>query len=338
MGDSRRSVALALCLTMFMMQAPRQVGADDVSLKEMVLREYPQALNALENRFLSVKGVVRSSIAIRRIDGDRLSNETATFECKLPYMSRVVRDREDTQKKKREQLVICYNRDYSFELSKHHTNSGWFISFFENNLNGKSKLAKGAMFTSLLQYLNAPFLMYVPRLSSLFAEEGFSVRAVTRVRDGDKQMLKVEFDRKPDSKGRKGSHGWFVVSPDEAWVLHSFEYQDKNGNSYSGTMEYAGVERGVPVPKRVVHTIRGGRDPRPSVFTYDFDELSFVDVPDRDFTLDAFGLPELAQSGGRSTRGSPARWFFALSLAAMAIALILKVASSRFKTKSPIGV
>ena len=54
---------------------------------------------------------------------------------------------------------------------------------------------------------------------------------------------------------------------------------------------------------------------------YNFDEISLVDdVPDRDFTLAAFGFPELGQPKPRPT-GGPVLWLFVFGCLAMAAAV-----------------
>jgi hypothetical protein len=229
--------------------------------------------------------------------------------------------------------VLCYNRDHSFELSREGVNSKWYVSSFDNSPTGKAKFENIAMFIYLHNYLNAPFSLLGWKVGSLLSEERFSVRSVSRVRDGDKQMLKVEFDRKPDSKGREGFHGSFIVSPDEAWVVRSFEYMDQYKHSGHGTVEYGAVQHGVPVPKRVVHNTQSGREGGPSLRgTYDFEEFTLEEAPDRDFTLAAFGIPDIGRSNERVGR-SPVFWLLVLSFSAMAIAIALKTASSRFQRK-----
>jgi hypothetical protein len=340
MGNPRTFVAFVLCLPALMLEAAPAERADDASLREMFLRDYPQALKTLESRLSNAKGVVKRSEVRGNKARTIVSSRTLTFECKLPYMARVVSDGETTVTKSDVKTSThigsapCYNRDYSFELSREGANNDWSVSSFDSDPTAKSRMENIVMYPFLYKYLNAPFSLVGWRLSSLLSEERFSVRAVSRVRDGDKQMLRVEFDRRPDAKGREGFHGWFVVSPDEAWVVRSFEYMDELKNSGRGTVEYGAVQRGVPVPKRVVHDQRGRAANLEA--TYDFEEISLVDVPDRDFTLAAFGLPELAQSSRASARG-PAPWLFVLSFLAAAVAMVLKMASSRIQKKKALS-
>jgi hypothetical protein len=60
-------------------------------------------------------------------------------------------------------------------------------------------------------------------------------------------------------------------------------------------------------------------------------EFRFVDVPDSDFTLQAFGIPEqVARPAKVAARGRElGYWFFGLSIAALVLAVTAKSASSR---------
>jgi len=66
---------------------------------------------------------------------------------------------------------------------------------------------------------------------------------------------------------------------------------------FRGRVEYGQPQDGFPVPKRVVSTRSplGERQPT-DIETYEFNELHFGDVPDGQFQLSAFGLPDVRQS------------------------------------------
>jgi hypothetical protein len=344
MGKSGTLTVIGLCLQAFVLQSPPSAFADDASsLREMVLRDYPPALKILESRLANAKGLVRRSTEQRPKARSSVSNGTLTFECKRPYMARVIIEGETTTTKadvktlRRGAIIACYNREYSFELSKGSANRDFSVSSLDTKQRGPSEKEGMTVFTSLTRYLNAPFSMLTYRLSELFTDERFSVRAVSRVREGDKQMLRIECDMKPDSKGRGEFRGWLVVSHDDAWVLRSFEYIYKSGIYHRGTIEYGGIQRGVPTPKRVVQTSGRSGDGDPVTrYVYDFDEISLVEVPDQDFTFTAFGFPELGRPSGRLGR-SRVPWLFVLSFSAMAMAIALKTASSHIQRKRAMG-
>ena len=119
-----------------------------------------------------------------------------------------------------------------------------------------------------------------------------------------KNLLRVEFDR-PNAEGREvpkfardfgGFEGFFVVCPDEKWVLYEYECREKKGprqSAFTGTVEYEGTRDGHPVPKRAIRqTLRLPERDVINTTLIEFVDFRFADVPDQDFTLSAFGIAE----------------------------------------------
>ena len=121
-------------------------------------------------------------------------------------------------------------------------------------------------------------------------------------------------------------------------MIHEYEFVDGAKTSVHGTLEYGEMQQGFPALRRFIHTKTQAPESGGQWITtkYDFEKIDFVEVPDRDFTLAAFGLPELGRPTERSSR-SPAPWLIALSLLALAAAVVLKVASSRIQRKKRNG-
>jgi hypothetical protein len=117
------------------------------------------------------------------------------------------------------------------------------------------------------------------------------------------------------------------------------EYKFQSGpkspvNDQIATYQYEKGEKGFPILKiiRLEYFDSKGKLERheESVFT-----LSFADVPERDFTLTAFGLPEPVGV----TWPKPTKWWVWISLGAafaVGIALVLAMLGRRyFPTNSP---
>ena len=188
----------------------------------------------------------------------------------------------------------------------------------------------------------------------MLSAEGFSVGDVSRVGGGPKELLRVEFEtrHRVDAKEHRG---WFVVSPDEAWVVYSFEVEMGHLITQRGTISYSGVHGGVPLPKRVIYTrepVAGSSplsSPRPippgkratdgsgaplegawkTVTTFDFDELSLVGRLMGTSHWQPLASPRW-EPRTRAT-GNSARWLLALACAAMAAAVALKAAAARLR-------
>lgn len=344
MNNSSRLFALVLSLSL---RSAPDLRAGEPQLKEIVLRDYPPALKLLESRFASAKGVVRLTSGTESNAGKRVTFGTTSFQRRGPEFARVECDREmaitktDNTKSWQLGMVMCRNRNYSFQLRRDGDIGPFSVSGIEGYSGGKTAADDHSM-TSLLEvYLDAPYTLTGHRLSSLLSEEGFSVRGVSQVGE-NKPWLKVEFERKADStrpKTPQGAElqGWFVVSPEEAWVLRSFDIDRGSGTWHLwGSIEYAGAQGGVPLPKRVVQHSRV-KTGRARSSTWDFDEINLVDIPERNFTLSAFGFPEPGQAAARSA-GGPALLLFCLACAGMALAVVLKLVASRLqRTATPVA-
>ena len=233
------------------------------------------------------------------------------------------------------ETVRCYNRRYSFELKRDTGKKEFSIVSFDENKSADQSTAVRGMVQWLSVYLDAPCSLYVNRMSEFLANERFSISGVSEVRNKDKKMLKVEFEVKAAPK-LAGFVGWFIVSPEESWVLHSYEILYKTNDYIRGTIDYDGSEGGVPRPMKVVHTKGKVGEAMPVQTTsFDFDEFHFGEVPEFDFTLAAFGLPELSESR-RAGRGvAPAAWMAIAAFSMLAIAVGLKVLLSRGRRAEP---
>ena len=134
-------------------------------------------------------------------------------------------------------------------------------------------------------------------MSGFLTDKNVFIRSVSRVREGTRGLLKAEFEMTPFQKGSMSRVGWFTVSPSEAWVLHEYKF-DHGDISRHGSIEYGEMQAGVPVLRRFTCTARRlGK--LLNTQTYDFEKLEFVDVPDRDFTLAAFDLPEVGRPAAK---------------------------------------
>jgi hypothetical protein len=362
MGSSARLVTLVPWAAAFLLLAPRAEAQTDGALRERVLREYPVALTALEAHFSRAKGIVRrTNVRVKGPPRERAApDERFVFELR-PDMARVVIERQyaaDKTAPTRKDAAICYNRDYMFQLKKEGEKSAFFLSSF--SWNKAADPDEGARRTrrEIDGYLNAPFTLAYTPISELFAYEGFSVGNVSRVGDGPGERLRVEFDTGPVAKPRTRRRGWFIVSPAEAWVLCSFESMLGPRMIKRGTITYSGTQDGVPLPKQAVYTHETLADPGQkappkkispgspgannydgpgtAVETYDFDELTIASMPDADFTLTAFGLPEVGAAARRAP-GNLALWLFGLACAAMAAAVALRAAAARLRRRDALA-
>jgi len=275
---------------------------DDASLKERVLQSYPSALKALENHFAKAFGSVTGleEHGIGKPIHIRVGGKF-TFASSWPDLGKVTRvamltTMNDQKSKGPKEMVFCFNKENSFWLLKEEGKSEFTVKSLDTN-KAEQSFVKEQMDFWLYSYLHAPFSIGGPSMSSLIADGGAAIERVSLVRRDDKTHLKIAFDFKNGANKRLRSlAGWVLVAPEEKWVIHEYEFTDTI-NMWGGRVEYAQPQDGFPVPKRVVSTrspLRGR--PPTDIDTYEFKELHFADVPDSEFRLSAFGLPDARRS------------------------------------------
>lgn len=229
------------------------------------------------------------------------------------------------------QMVVCRNKSYSFLLRRAAGSAGFSLK----SLVKDQKEVAGLMQNNLERYVSAPFSFEFHSIGSLLKQPKFSIRSVAeKVHDG-RRALSIDFDCPIDNIRQGGYQGTFVVLPDQKWVLFQYEYWPKKGTALrTGEVEYEGTSGGFPIPKRVTHSIleRASRTPH-IVTTYDFKSIRFGRLPEKEFTLSAFGLPEI-DVVSRPRTGAVEYWLFAAALGALAVAVILWRASARVRRRA----
>jgi hypothetical protein len=180
---------------------------------------------------------------------------------------------------------------------------------------------------------------------TLLSNPRFVIRDVSNFEFHGRDLLKVDFDffKDPPSEERrkvvsdsKLFEGFFLVCPGQKWVLYEYEWRAKTGDPqyvFKGDVEYQGTLDDFPIMKRV--TRRRLRLPGREVAqtqTYDFLEFLFTDVPEQEFTLSAFGIPEAVSQPAEVTRSNRlGHWFLGLSVVALGAAVLSRFALSRLK-------
>ena len=129
-------------------------------------------------------------------------------------------------------------------------------------------------------------------------------------------------------------------SPEKKWVLREYELGYSKA-AIRGQVEYGDIQDGFPVPKRVVVELMDRRSRAP-VYVHDFtfEDLRLVDPPDREFTLAAFGLPELGQPGPSRSRFANRTVVLLLgaAVASLLVAIVLKYYAGTLRRRPPESV
>ena len=254
------------------------------------------------------------------------------------------RTREKPEKGENDNL-FCINSRYAFSLNRKTSTGGWVIW----RLSTRSK--ERAIFhdppdVSVQRW--STFAIYFGLASTLpFGPPGteFSIERVSSESHEGRDLVKVEFKyTAPDDKPRLPSLvGWASYDPNRYWVLTAYDVQRTwSGTGLkglnAGTYEYQDTRDGCPILKRIVTR---GRNIRPDG-TYDLEEIYDFDiregdVPESDFTLSAFGLPEpKGMAIPRSSRWY--LWFIAGGVGCLLVGfLIWRRRQPKSSSRPPLG-
>ncbi len=296
-----------------------------LSPRDRVLNEYPAALDRLEKYFtqLHAKGTAEEV----QVDQDK-SELKVVFHYQFDIdgtSRRRVRTREfDTKTNRSYEFVTSVSPRYSFRLLRKEKGDAFRVTALGS---GGDAEVLDDMYYDFNQYPLAPYCVFGTPIAKFMAEPSFVLGKVSEVVQGDHKYLKLEYRTHP-KKEYPAVPGWLVVSPDQGWVLvEDVAFLGLHENiRRESHIEYGKTVDGIPLPR---------------VVSYDhpyyhrrmvFDRFEHGPVPEREFTLSAFGLPELDKPESSDHKGNPALWFFLISVAFLSVAAAFKYKSFRGAT------
>ncbi len=334
-----RTIIIMCCVSTLCAISAEARERDDSSGREF-LRDYAIGLGKLERLFAEATG--SATLVTERADragttsGMRRSLDFAT---KAPHMAKVI-IREGTvltykseNRVGKRGVVFCYNRDYSFRLSKDAGATGYTVESFQDNTEGQAPAEEKNMIHRLRVFLCAPYSLYLAPISRLLSDKDFVTRAVSRVDRDQRKMVKVDFEL----KGRNqlpGYTGWMIVSPEEGWILHEYQYKLRgSGAAFRGVVEYGDSVKGARLPKRVEHRQNSADGRSFNKESAEFLGIEFNAVPDSEFGIEGFGLPDFRRRQTWRLRGGYAPWMIGTSLLLMISAIVLRTAGTGVRAK-----
>jgi len=194
------------------------------------------------------------------------------------------------------------NSRYGFSIRRRHLPSPWALRNCGTEEEAKEYAYRRARQSGFLRYLDAPWNLLGVPLEEIIRGRGITIVAVSPVEEQGRTYAKVEFRDwsfpNPVGKGNVSVRdGWTILDPNEAWAIQRYELHltQPHEATSSGRIEY-GDRDGVPVPKRV--TVRDTADSAEHRGVwheqkFEFTELAFREIPESEFTLTAYQLPEV---------------------------------------------
>lgn len=215
----------------------------------------------------------------------------------------------------KEGSVMGINDRYGFEIRRPAPTAPWAVVNLDLDLSDGMSFRLGSPPSEGVVYWSTcpiTFNLIPPFSWGCITDPGFTLKHVTSIIRKDRQAVKVEFDcpSRTDKPKFPSLKGWVLYDPQRMWVIHEYNAQFewaslKTKASVVVTCDYEESAGGFPIPKRITRRLTpvGGVD-RESQYEFDLKE---ADVPESDFTLSAFGLPE--PPGVRRPRKYLFLWF-----------------------------
>jgi hypothetical protein len=220
---------------------------------------------------------------------------------------------ENPSGKTRPESLYAMNAQYGFKLGRASAEKPWAVlgeqldleKGYKLNPSGYSPAGNVEFWLGMAHNIFGRENSLLPEVSK---DGDFSVRSASPVLVDGQALVRVEFAARP-KKWTTKSHpnetdwmplrgGWLVFDPEKYWVIRECHVEFQNWGAgaadvrlMDGKFEYKEGKKGFPVLKRIVRgfPLSGSRQ------TIEFDLSEKDDVPDSDFTLSAFGLPEPAE-------------------------------------------
>jgi hypothetical protein len=283
--------------------------------------EYPRALAQIEGFFASVRAQGRQHTVRTRPDGSEQLNEYLDF---VFARSKGASKYEMTGQAPQDSTIVwCRNPDkYVFNLRRYSPNSEYAVVA----LNGKDSPTADSMERYSYRDLDASHSVYGVRVSKLMDDPSFQIKSVQY--DADQGEVHVSYALSPDPP-LVLRDGDLWLSPQLGWAITRFHSNYKYDSrpelvgQMNGTVEYSIMENGVAVPSRVViSTSYAGYKTNED---FQFQSVLRTQVPDEEFTLTSYALPEMDPLHYNPLAQEP-RGFFSWGIPINVAAIVIIVA------------
>lgn len=164
-------------------------------------------------------------------------------------------------------------------------------------------------------------------LENVITEPSFTVRGVLERNDG-KPIVRVDFDCQAPKYKSTFNRAWMDLCPAEDWALQAAEYYPEDDLLVSITNEYRPNRNGRLSLFRYTRRNRDFKAKYDEVIQFTTEELEDRVVPESEFTVTAFGLPELGRSS-RSYYWGPQVYLILGSVSLFGLAVLSRWAARR---------
>lgn len=228
------------------------------------------------------------------------------------------------------------NSRYAFQLVKTTPDADTFVLANLEPVSDKAreKIRGKVDFTMI-------FKIQGKRLTDIIEDPLYTIKAYG-VQRKEREVVQMEYDfplahwDRTDASQKGASpveHGTVIFDPKHSWCVLKYHFDNPNWIG-DGTLEYGEEVDGFPIPRRCTYTAKSKKGHGNQLITYEFDKIVHRDIPESEFTLSAFGLPEMPLPGEQKPQ-TLWRWLLGIGIALGVLAVLLRVYVKKKRRQMP---
>jgi len=196
-------------------------------------------------------------------------------------------------------LARVVNSRYGFVLTRKQPADPWVLTELDTNISDNRSIEPSERKEAVLYTFCLHLVVERRLISDMIKDPEFKLGSLTTVLRDSREFVRVEFSHRPPRSRDEAPNltGWLLLDPGSYWVIKEGEFEAQYPAS-TGTItlvnQYVDNNQGIPIPIQRVGYARysgfGGMRVETSVSKCAFYEDA--NLPESEFTLSAFGLPE----------------------------------------------
>jgi hypothetical protein len=272
------------------------------------------------------KGIQGSS---SEVVTDRLANNKVLahvrYELKIRGFATAFSFQEFGPQPEPKQHWYVRNEQYAFELRRKTNKDSWVVAQLHQDIGDGKNLTVNRFLNETTTQTHAPLKIYRNWLPEMVGEKEFVVKKYDKVRNPrntGSDLMRVDFEYNNQESKPAVRSGWFLLDPSLYWLVAGYEVNVTWGGGESGKVSYTADFKvgpsGTPLLAKSVERTEclAARVSTDRSAEYNLDEH---EPAAEEFTLSAFGLPELGKVGETNSRYL---WFGATGLLCLAVAIM----------------
>lgn len=305
------------------MSLPVKTAEADAELEALFLAEYPAAYKELEKVVDNIecsghliRPYYRSDVTLRV----KQRSAAIIFEY----------DRQDRIPDYPDARVYCITPEYAFRLDKP-KRSGDFVVREIGRRERQMQTAKALRLVRIYQFVFAAFYVRGKPALNIISDPSFDIVTISESTTDSLDTIEIDFVH-DWSQTTEFQSGRMVFIPSLDWALTEWEIAVADKNSEAVRVDAARIDvrrwdgSGFVFPKTVEITTRlknAGGDSSELTDRVKFEQVTLDTVEDEQFTLGAFGIPDVPLTAGKSNYPFTSKIFWILLLNAVVCAVLL---------------